>query len=269
VRMLRMGRGNQTTMCDHGPQPWRRYVALAILARAIATCPAAAAPRPACTRVVIQSDVSAGHQWSASLAEGWVFRILPITPSKPEYSGWDLVVDRQQPAGFPDALLLATMPYNSINEREIGTTFRLRAQDAIGWNPRSFHFFTDPADFREGQQLFRTLIDDRTTQAKTNDPRSPAAQAMARLLALQKHASSGEFRILDARIVPGIGDPEPYAQGWARASSQTPHENDPAPLGKPTVQGTLNWMRFALTLWLPGHWRVPIALHPVAAACPN
>ncbi len=80
-------------------------------------------PKAVCARVTIVGQVSAGGEWSTKLGEGWVIRVLPIAPSLAGYSGWDLVMDRDQPAGFPDALLLATMPYNSINEREIGTTF--------------------------------------------------------------------------------------------------------------------------------------------------
>ena len=54
-------------------------------------------------------------------------------------------------------LLLATPPYESISQREVGTTFGIRAQDAIGWNPRSFRFFTNPALFRKAQKLYFDL----------------------------------------------------------------------------------------------------------------
>ncbi len=222
-----------------------------------------------CQRVTIDGRLNAGREWSVPLGDGWIFRILPISSSQAEYSGWDLVVDRQQPAGFPDALLLATMPYNSINEREIGTTFGLRAQDAIGWNPRSFRFLLNTADFREAQQLFRSLV---TAAAHTpvNVARDKAAtrgDALSRLLELQQDASSGELRILDAAIVPGVADPAPYAQAWALAASRTQHQIEARPPGKSSALGALNWMRFALTLWLPAHWRVPSELHSVRAAC--
>ncbi len=102
-----------------------------------------------CQRIVLTGEVSAGQEWKSTFGERWIFRVLPIDSGKIEqgtagYSGWDLVVDKEQGAGFPDASLVATPPYNSINEREVGTTFGLRAQDATGWNPRSFHFLTDP-----------------------------------------------------------------------------------------------------------------------------
>jgi hypothetical protein len=97
--------------------------------------------------------------------------VVPIQPGKAGFSGWDLVVDRVPGAGFPNALLVATPPYNSINEREVGTTFGLRAQDAIGWNPRSFRFMTDPAALQESQRLFQVL------GGTTRGPEAPVASS--------------------------------------------------------------------------------------------
>jgi hypothetical protein len=229
---------------------------------------------------VLEGNVSAGREWKTSLGQGWVFRIAPIRPEADGYSGWDLMVDRDPASGFPDALLLGTLPYNSINEREIGTTFGLRAQDAIGWNPRSFHFLTDPAAFREGQQIFRRLLHSGAFQpGKQNAlqagsaPGSPTSSTdsgeLARILQLQQRASSGEFRILDARLAPGIGDAAPYAENWALAATRIPHELEAASSGKSTAQGTLNWMKFRITLWLPRPWRLPGELHGTSSACPK
>jgi hypothetical protein len=229
-------------------------------------------PKAVCTRMVFEGEVSAGGDWTVSLGEGWVFRVLPIPPLQAGYSGWDLVVDRQPPAGFPDALLLATMPYNSINEREIGTTFGLRAQDDIGWNPRSFRFIASLGDFRDAQHLFRSLAASTgpaSATGRSGDPKQGDRQAMARLLEIRQHAATGEFRILDARIVPGVADPAPYAQPWAAASSQTPHTVEEAPGGRSSARGALKWMRFAVTLWLPAGWVVPPSLHGQRTACPD
>jgi hypothetical protein len=247
-------------------------LACAMLALAAPLCQAGTPHKAVCARVAIVGQVSAGGEWSAKLGDGWVFRVLPIAPSHAGYSGWDLVMDRDPPAGFPDSLLLATLPYNSINEREIGTTFGLRAQDAIGWNPRSFHFLSNPRDVGEGQRLFRSLMEHGLVQAangKKIDPESPTAQDMARLLELQKGAATGEFRILEARIVPGVADPAPFAQGWALASSRTPHQIEPAAGGRSSARGMLHWMRFAVTLWLPANWGTPEDLHPQRSACPE
>jgi hypothetical protein len=188
---------------------------------------------------------------------------VPIPALDADYSGWDLVVDRIPPAGFPDALYLATPPYNSINEREIGTTFGLRAQDAIGWNPRSFRFLTDSAAFRQARSDYHDAFE----LHKDPVPRESIMKASADLLKLAGGASQGELRILDAHISPGIADPAPFAQAWARQSSLTPHETDPAVLGRAADRGSLNWMRFEVVLWLPSGWKLPPGVHAPPVVC--
>jgi hypothetical protein len=216
--------------------------------------------------VKLTGEASAGQEWRAPIGEGWVFRVVPIQPGKAGYSGWDLVVDREQPIGYPDALLVASPPYNSINEREVGTTFGLRAQDAVGWNPRSFHFLTDTAGVREIQGLFWLLGSTlRGTQTPVLSARD--AKAMQRQLEINEKASAGEFRILDARLTPGVSDAAPFAQNWALALPRTPHSFEPAASGKSTPLGELHWMRFSITLWLPGGWKAPKELHATNAAC--
>ena len=228
----------------------------------------AAPPSRTCQRVELHGEVSAGQEWKSPLGRGWVFRVLPIAASSAGYSGWDLVVDRDPPAGYPDALLLATLPYSSINEREIGTTFGLRAQDAIGWNPRSFRCLLSPADFREARQWFR-LLTPHAAAAQTGPAKPPGSDAMQRLLDLEKGASSGQFRTLDARIIPGVADPRPFAQAWALAFSRTSHEIESAPPGQESAAGKLLWMRFEATLWLPPGWDLPSGLHGVRVSCPE
>src|SRR5215472_16512677 len=151
------GAGGKVRAMKNGRVRTRRSACLYVMCVGFALGHALAAPQRFCQRVTLQGEVNSGQQWQASLGQGWVFRILPIPPLPEDYSGWDLVVDRDPPAGYPDALLLATLPYNSINEREIATTFGLRAQDAIGWNPRSFHFLTGVGQFRQAQQWFRQI----------------------------------------------------------------------------------------------------------------
>ena len=239
-----------------------RCACLAFLA--VGLCHAAPPPKPLCQRVALEGQVSAGQEWRSAIGQGWVFRVLPIAASQGGYSGWDLVVDREPPAGFPDALLLATLPYNSINQREIGTTYGLRAQDAIGWNPRSFRFLTDPKDFREAQSIYQFLF--LWPKGSTAER---ASAAKARLLVLEKRASSGELRIVDARIEAGTADPVPYAQSWALAGERMPHEVEPVSPGQATAQGKLLGMRFSLTLWLPARWRLPAGLPSARAGCPE
>ncbi len=252
--------------------PRLRRFAIAWLLFSTLASGAATLPKSGCTRMVFEGEVSAGEYWTVALGEGWVFRVVPIPPLRAAYSGWDLVVDRQPPAGYPDALLLATMPYNSINEREIGTTFGLRAQDAIGWNPRSFRFIANREDFHEARQLFLSVQADAGIQPKTGgsgDRKHDDRQAMARLLEIRQHAASGEFRIVDAHIVPGVADPAPYAQTWSAASTQTPHTIEEAPGGKSSALGVLTRMQFAVTLWLPAGWVVPASVQGQRMACPD
>jgi len=240
-------------------------IAGAALALAVCMCirPSYAGAPQSCRRLALDGNVRAGQEWSAPIGEGWRLRLVPIPPLEEGFSGWDLVVDRMRPAGFPDALYLATPPYNSINEREIGTTYGLRAQDAIGWNPRSFRFLTDPGLFREAQKDYRLAFELHHDPV----PGQMIAGAKARLLKMAEGASPGELRILDAHIAPGTADPAPFAQAWARASSQTPHEIDPAAGGKAAAMGTLNWMRFEVVVWLPPGWRVPAGGHALPAVC--
>jgi hypothetical protein len=174
------------------------------------------------------------------------------------------VVDREPPAGFPDALLLATPPYNSISEREVGTTFGLRAQDAIGWNPRSFRFLTDPAAFQEGQKQFQIL---GGTTMETPVMNSRQGIVMQRLLKLNQKSSAGQFRIIDTRLAPGTADAASYAQKWAIQSARTPHTLVPPAGTKATPLGQFDWMRFSITLWLPRIWNAPKDLHAVRAPC--
>jgi hypothetical protein len=219
-----------------------------------------------CQKLVLEGEVSAGQEWQAAFGGGWVFRVVPIQPGKGGYSGWDLVVDREQAAGFPDALLVATPPYNSINEREVGTTFGLRAQDAIGWNPRSFRFLTDPDALRESQKLFQVLGGTKDGM-RAPVAGSPEGIAMQRQLKINQQSSAGELRILDARLVPGTADPAYFAQRWAMALAKTPHTFESFPVGDSTARGELRWIRFSVTLWLPGRWKAPASFHAIRAAC--
>lgn len=219
-------------------------------------CLPAAAGEAACRTLILTGQIDAGREWRAPIGQGWVLRLVPLTSG---YTGWDLVVDRLPAAGYPDALLLASPPYGSINEREIGTSFGLRAQDAIGWNPRSFHFLTDPAALREAQQLLPLVASGaRSVQAQ---------QAAARLMALAGHAAFGQLRIEDARLTPGVADAKPYAEAWAGQAARMAHTEVPAPGGKATAQGALDWMRFSVTLWLPEGWKSPAGARSIAAPC--
>lgn len=238
---------------------------------------AAAAPAPhTCGTMVLNGEVSAGQGWKAAIGEGWTFRVLPIPKGKTAsvVGGWDLVVDRERPAGFPDGLLMATPPYNLINPREIATTYGLRAQDAIGWNPRHFRFMTNRKDFRQAQRLYLFLdrygqFGGKAKAVATGRRKKALKRAMARFVKLAKESSPGEFEIVDARLTPGMGPVKPYAANWALQSAKVQHVDEAPPGGTPTALGNLGWMRFKVTLWVPGSWRAPKDVQQPRAPCPE
>jgi hypothetical protein len=65
--------------------------------------------------------------------------------------------------------LLVSPPYDSVNEREVGTTLSLRAQDGIGWNPRSFRILTGLAAFRESRQLYHHMSSSDSTASTASE----------------------------------------------------------------------------------------------------
>jgi hypothetical protein len=221
-----------------------------------------------CRRVVIQGQVEAGNEWKHPIGQGWIFRLVPIKAGEQGYSGWDLVVDRVVGAGFPDALLLATPPYDSINQREVGTTFGVRSQDAIGWNPRSFRFLTDPVVFRAAQKQYFALHNPPEPKrhnrevvqvSEASKPENSTASPSESLIAdIAEHSAAGQFRILEARLTPGTANALPYAQNWALQQRNTPHTITSTML--PTPYGKLDELRFEITLSLPGNWKTPKAL---------
>jgi hypothetical protein len=224
------------------------------------TGPAGNHPRQVtCSKVELQGEVNRGQEWRAAIGQGWAFRVLPVAGT--EYSGWDLAIDRD--GIYPDALLLATPPYGSLNQREIATTFGLRAQDAIAWQPRKFHFLTSEKGLTQARELYRIVMAD-SVQARQIAPSS--SSSLLAIVGDRRRVSTGEFTVLDARLTAGVADPPPYATQWAAQLQQVPHTLVPSS-GKPSPLGQLVWVRFRATLWLPTGWRLPPELHAESVKC--
>lgn len=216
-----------------------------------------------CVRVEIAGEAMAGQSWQAAIGEGWLVRLVPIAPSGKGYTGWDIVVEPGRGGGYPDGALLATPPYGSVSEREVGTTYGLRAQDAIAWTPRRFHFLRSVRDLARARELFAILMGEgRAPGQATQSGRDASIEMME----LASGASPGEFRILDARLAPGTGDPPSYASQWAANLRRVPHTME-APVGRPSARGELQWIRFSVSLWLANGWRVPAGLRGIPAKC--
>ena len=241
-----------------------------------------------CRKIVLEGEVAEKQEWGAAIGEGWEFRLMPIvgTPGKMSpaagqgYSGWDLVVDREQSGGYPDALLLATPPYGSVNEREVGTTYGLRAQDAIAWSPRRFHFLTTLAEWQRARDLYAVVM-------RGAGQRDAAGGAAARELLAMIGGTSiggtanggsstggsgdlgrGEFAVLDARLVAGVADPPAYAQPWASHLALVPHTLEQSGVGGAQQPlGELKWIRFHVTLVLPARWKLPAGMRRSETNC--
>lgn len=218
-----------------------------------------------CVRISLEGEVSEGQTWSAAIGEGWLLQLVPIrgraSGGAPAYSGWDIAVNRANAQGYPDALLLATPPYGSLNAREIGTTFGMRAQDAIAWEPRHFHFLTSVSDMEKARMLYARVM----PQGKDNEAGRRDAGWQLLTLLQSTRQGSGQLQIEDARLVPGTGDPPAFAQGWAQHLEAVPHTYEQS--GARSSQGQLQWMRFSIVLWLPQGWRVAPALQAAGAKC--
>jgi hypothetical protein len=231
-----------------------------------------------CRKIVLRGEVAEKQQWRAAIGEGWAFRLVPIAgvPDRTSlaaghgYSGWDLVIDREQGGAYPDALLLATPPYGSVNEREVGTTYGLRAQDAIAWTPRKFRFLTAVAQWQRARKLYAAVMPGTENGAGKDNQASAAASNALLAMTGAPSVGRGEFSVLDARLVAGAADPPAYARQWTARLASVPHSieqrADQAGDTAPPL-GELRWIRFATTLVLPPGWKLPPGMAAEQANC--
>jgi hypothetical protein len=216
-------------------------------------------PTRLCRQFVLEGQAVQGREWHASLGRDstgqlWLIRLVPVNgvQNKMQSSaafGWDIAISPAMDQDYPDALLLASPPYGSLNSREIANTYGMRAQDAIAWSPRHFHFFAATGTLYLARRSYRTLF----------DPNSSAASrqlASRQLLDLGSDvtAASGRLDILDAHLISGSADPAPFAAQWAAALDRIPHTLDPD-AGRPSLLGEIHMLHFKLTLELPAYWK--------------
>lgn len=196
----------------------------------------------ACLEEVFEGEVRAGQGFERPIGNG-----LEVT-LEPRASGW---VVRMFPAKGPrpvyDYAELATPPYQSVNALLLSTDFSFRAQDAVGWNPRRFHFAPDAEAYR---RLLKAYEAYRTTPP-------PSAAAQAELVRVVGQMSEGELQIVDAHLAPGTADQTPAAAAVASHFLETAHRLDQPQDGRATPLGRLNWVRFRVRLELPASFVVP------------
>ncbi len=217
-------------------------------------CSAAAIAQPSikrCNVATLEGEVRAGESFLSPIGTGLELMLEPLA------SGW---IVRVLPAGKPrpshDYAELATPPYRSVSPLLISTDYSFRAQDAIGWNPRRFHFAASDANFIRMLKAYE--------EYESKGPASVSAQTQLAELASQAPAAT--FTILDARLIPGTGDQArtvaPVASHFAATAHtiETPTDGKTSPLGKITA------MRFRVELELPQGFRPDrrLSLKPVS-----
>ena len=215
--------------------------------------PLPAAAPTACQRAVVEGELNAGKSFTQPIGNGLKIFFQPIA------SGWILrVLPSSGPAGEHDYAELATPPYQSVTPLSISTDFSFRAQDAIGWNPRRFHFATSATGFHELEQAYLKL-----ERAGT----MPPAAVQAELASQLSHTSEAAFTILDSRLTPGVADQAIQAGAVASHFSTTAHTVIQEPDGRSSALGRLLWLRFRVDLDLPSGFRADPALHLAPRIC--
>ena len=115
-----------------------------------------------------------------AVPHGWVIRVLPSLGTR----------------RVPDFAEVATPPFRSINPLLLTTDFGFRAQDVIGWNPRTFRYLGKSSEFAEAQGAYL---------AATSSQHPTPAEDMAVTRVAMK-AFEGRFELLGAVLSPGSGD---------------------------------------------------------------
>ncbi|WP_263365981.1 hypothetical protein [Edaphobacter bradus] len=201
----------------------------------------AAASRPgACVDVVLEGEINAGQTWVQPFGEGLELMLEPLP------SGWILrVLPTQSARPSHDYAELATPPYQSVSPLLLSTDFSLRAQDAVGWNPRRFRFAPNAVAYR---QLLKAHEAYRSTP-------TPTAASQQELAGVVSRMPEGTLEILDARLVPGTADQSRAASAVALHFETTAHHLDQPAGGRATPLGRINWVRFRIRLELPPGFR--------------
>jgi hypothetical protein len=211
-----------------------------------------AGARP-CKEAFLEGEVRYGESWTHVLGgglsiemhavpSGWVVRI---------YSGTGLQSDL-------DYAAIATPPYDSINPLRLTTDYSFRAQDAIGWNPREFRYVPSVDVFNKASQLFI---------AYNHAQHADKEKAADNLAVFVSGMPEGKVEIIDARLVPGIGDQVPPAAAVAQHFLTTAHNVDQPSQGHATPLGRINWIRFRITLTVPSGFTLDRSIQTRQRSC--
>ena len=156
---------------------------------------------------------------------GWVIRVLPSAGARPAQ----------------DFAEVATPPFRSINPLLLTTDFGFRAQDVVGWNPRTFRYVGGAAAFPEAQHAYLAATSSRP----------PTAAEDAAVTRVAMKALEGRFELLDAVLAPGSAD-QSAAAGLLSSHFATTAHTIRAPRNGPSgALGEILSLRFRVMLSAP------------------
>lgn len=195
-----------------------------------------------CRTETFEATVRAGEGYSSAIGGGLVLRLDPLA------DGWRLrVVPAAGGSPSPDYAEIATPPYQSPNPLLLATEFQFRAQDVLGWNPRHFQYVADAASYQRMVAVYRQFEE----ASKAGQSKVGQSGAEDRLAEMVSHAAAGEVEVLDARLVPGIGNQSPAAGAVATHWGQTAHTTEQPSDGRATPLGRVSWLKVRIRLDLP------------------
>ena len=195
---------------------------------------------PACRVLSIEGELKAGKSfsramgnglrlWFEPIAAGWILRVVPIAGPLPAH----------------DFAELATPPYQSVSPLSLSTDFSFRAQDAVGWNPRRFHYAISPAAYESLSEVYTRFMQAGAT------PPPPLQLELSDQIG---KAGEGKLTILDASLVPGTADQWKMAAAVSERFTRTAHTLLPPPGGKPSPLGHLESIQFRVQFLLPNYF---------------
>jgi hypothetical protein len=204
-----------------------------------------------CRRGVLEGTVRAGEEYVRPLgnglevileplASGWILRVLPVSGPRPAH----------------DYAELATPPYQSVSPLLISTDYSFRAQDAVAWNPRRFHYAASAKDYAAMSAAY----------AEYMKGASGRGAAEAELAELASRSPEGRVEILDSHFVPGMANQAQTAAMVASHLSTTPHSVEQA-AGNGSALGRVTWMQFRISMDLPGGFQAAKGLIVKTDSC--
>jgi hypothetical protein len=202
---------------------------------------------------MIEGELNAGKPFSQPIGGGLKLYFQPIQ------SGWILrILPASGPPGEHDYAELATPPYQSVSPLSISTDFAFRSQDAIGWNPRRFHFATSAVSFRKLQDAYLRFQAGGTT---------PSSEVQADLASQIAQTSAATLSILDSRLVAGTADQWKMAAAVASHFNSTAHTLVQEPDGSVSALGRIVWLRFRLEFNVPEGFALNPGVHVQPRSC--